>query len=577
MDSKDLQVDFYSLYGGVEKIRQSGPGSLRVLGSMITESEKNYLNREDAITSLLRRKKERTFKLSKLSDIFSAKALEKEGMALLVNTLTEYVRKLLIESIVTGNDGRKEFNMSDDLKELLGDDKTNEALLYFKGCRFYQYGSHVAAYFVTKQYSDISSYSFLPTTVSDKWSDGCIAAYTVGKLSPSKRGKKYYTTGRMKETMTRINDAALLLARAVMYAEVKRAFDEDEEFRKFIYGQINMPLWYYEEFKGENVLICDSDIMEQAFKAMGLKYRRISEPAVGNKIGNTYVAVPSCTAVKDNFMLPAALSGVLIPNGYFTCGFNGVYFATSFERSLVCAYQHLLRRDAALKMMHSYEKQSSGDYALSFMTKKNIPEKIVNRMQSSSFNNSFGYIEFDEDCDLEKITEIECEWEAMCKNIFGQRKYGDVSLRFRRLGNHNASGLYYSAVRCICVDIRTPSSMLHEFMHMIDDGTLTGIRGDYLSLRNDFTKIRDYYSQLIDKAKVSCKGKYGKSYYKTPTEIFARCAEMYVSRVLGVNNSLIKEEHGFAYPDDPVLMKYITEYFDMLFVTAFSYERKVAA
>ena len=76
MDSKDLQVDFYSLYGGVEKIRQSGPGSLRVLGSMINESEKNYLNREDAITSLLRRKKERTFKLSKLSDIFSAKALE---------------------------------------------------------------------------------------------------------------------------------------------------------------------------------------------------------------------------------------------------------------------------------------------------------------------------------------------------------------------------------------------------------------------------------------------------------------------------------------------------------------------
>lgn len=40
MDSKDLQVDFYSLYGGVEKIRQSGPGSLRVLGSMINESEK---------------------------------------------------------------------------------------------------------------------------------------------------------------------------------------------------------------------------------------------------------------------------------------------------------------------------------------------------------------------------------------------------------------------------------------------------------------------------------------------------------------------------------------------------------
>lgn len=54
MDSKDLQVDFYSLYGGVEKIRQSGSGSLRVLGSMITESEKNYLNREDAIIIMIR-------------------------------------------------------------------------------------------------------------------------------------------------------------------------------------------------------------------------------------------------------------------------------------------------------------------------------------------------------------------------------------------------------------------------------------------------------------------------------------------------------------------------------------------
>ena len=573
-DSMSLQVDFYSLFGGVNQIRQPGAGSLKVLEDEEVEPEINYLNREDVITSLIRKKQTKKLYVSRLNDIFSAKALKKEGTILMVNTLTEYMRKKLIECIVTKENGFKEFHMTDELRELLGDDDTNEALTYFKGLKFFQFGSQIAAHFVTKKYMEISGYSFSPEN-KDKWSDDCIMAFSVGQLSPSKRGKKYYIKGDSK-TNTLINDAALLLARAVMYAEVKKVFDEDEEFRKYIYDRINIPEWFYEEGKSVNTLICDSDLVENICRTIGIHYRRIEEPVVGNKIGNTYVATQSSSVVKNELLFPAALKGLLIENGYFINGFNGKFIPTYFERNLIDAYQYILRRDEAMKMMHKYEKKSKGDYALSFQTKKNIPGKIIDRMKSSKFNDSFGYVEFDEDCDISKIAEIEYEWSAMCEKIFGCNKYPDVSLRFRRLGNHKASGLYYSGFRCICIDIRTPSSMVHEFMHMIDDGTLTGIRGDYLSLKNDFERILSYYSGLIDKANIKCTGKYDKNYYKTPTEVFARCSEMYVSRVLKVKNSLITEEHGFAYPDDPKLMEYITSYFDTLFSTAFTYERQVA-
>lgn len=40
--------------------------------------------------------------------------------------------------------------------------------------------------------------------------------------------------------------------------------------------------------------------------------------------------------------------------------------------------------------------------------------------------------------------------------------------------------------------------MVHEFGHMIDDGSLSGIGGDYLSLKPDFDQIKEVYREHID-------------------------------------------------------------------------------
>ena len=60
------------------------------------------------------------------------------------------------------------------------------------------------------------------------------------------------------------------------------------------------------------------------------------------------------------------------------------------------------------------------------------------------------------------------------------------------------------------------------------------------------------------------KGKYSLKYYLTPTEVFARCFEMYVTRCLGLTSSLCKQEEDWAYPEEEKLMQQVKGYFDRL-------------
>ena len=93
-------------------------------------------------------------------------------------------------------------------------------------------------------------------------------------------------------------------------------------------------------------------------------------------------------------------------------------------------------------------------------------------MKRSRFNEMFGYVEFDTDCELKLIGEIEKEFLGFCQeyfsNAFGDRSFMDHAIRFRKLGRHHAWGLYFPTLQCLCVDIRHPGSFIHEFLHMID-------------------------------------------------------------------------------------------------------------
>lgn len=219
-------------------------------------------------------------------------------------------------------------------------------------------------------------------------------------------------------------------------------------------------------------------------------------------------------------------------------------------------------RKAELKM----ERHLSGEYAHSYETKKNIPDKCVRAMARSGFNDYFGYVEFDEECDLRLMTELAKEYRAVAKEI-GLDRHPEVSLRFRKLGQHKASGLYYYTLKCLCVDVRYPGSMMHETGHMLD------YELGHISDTYDFSAIRDRYEELMyrflkesdpETAKqLNGKTKYNLSYYLLPSEIFARCFEMYLVRHRAIDNSICRPA-GIGYPEDSDLEDMIFSYFDGL-------------
>ena len=222
------------------------------------------------------------------------------------------------------------------------------------------------------------------------------------------------------------------------------------------------------------------------------------------------------------------------------------------------------------KQAAEYDERLRKDYAAVWETKKNIPQKVLRAMAESSFNDTFGYVEIDESCDLDKIEELEKEWKAIVGTL-GLGEFKDTALRFRKLGNHKAAGLYFPFLHCLCVDVRYPSSMVHEAFHMMDYH-----RGK-LSERYSFYGIRRRYEECLRtsieqlpkedsfRTRMEGKTKYNLAYYLTPTEIFARCGEMYMVRILNVDNSLVKPEKGLEYPEDEQLDSMIAAYFNAMF------------
>lgn len=230
---------------------------------------------------------------------------------------------------------------------------------------------------------------------------------------------------------------------------------------------------------------------------------------------------------------------------------------------------HLIK--VSNERIDNHKKQiKHGHTARVFETKRNIPNKILKEMRSSSLNSYFDFVEFDKDVDLEKVRTVVNEFVMINKRIFFDLKYPNKCVRIRKLGRHKASGLYFPALGTLTIDIRHPSSFYHEYFHMIDD-ILDDISGYYT-----FTDISDSYQKLllekinIDKEQgithFSKTGKYNLNYYLKRCEIFARCGEIYLFRIRNIKSSLLKQDNSqrFAYPDDPELNRKIEKYYNNL-------------
>ncbi len=225
------------------------------------------------------------------------------------------------------------------------------------------------------------------------------------------------------------------------------------------------------------------------------------------------------------------------------------------------------------KMQEADERyhRNNTEVANAFMTKKNIPPKHQDYMKESRFLTVYRYIEVDEDCDLDKMQELEKEFLAL-GDIWGKHPY-DASIRFRKLGRHHASGLYSPAYQCVCIDVRSPSSYVHEFLHMYDHfhGMLS--EGyDFKEIRLQYEAcLQEYLSDCEDpdlKARLNGNSKYNLDYYLVPTEVFARCGELYFTRFRVIKEKLLSAE--WITQEENLLLKVLPEYKEdiLLFIAA---------
>lgn len=227
--------------------------------------------------------------------------------------------------------------------------------------------------------------------------------------------------------------------------------------------------------------------------------------------------------------------------------------------------------DLNVELNEKYNNNTNSECARAFETKKNIPEKILKVMNNNKFLNDFSYVEIDEGTDLLKFYYIEKEWTKIKDALNLEMFFTNIKpeLRFKKLGKHRALGLYYPGLKCICVDITSPSSLLHELGHFID----YTFKNQQLSLQIEFFHLISEYKKAYNKYLIENKDlsniKYltkKRKYFFTPTEVFARCFEIYLVNK-GVKTSFLKEKNELSidggYPKiDDNFNNLINLYFD---------------
>ena len=164
--------------------------------------------------------------------------------------------------------------------------------------------------------------------------------------------------------------------------------------------------------------------------------------------------------------------------------------------------------------------------ATAYETKKNIPDYIQARMETSDLNRIFDFVEFDADIDTTLIPHFEGyvrQLRTLESNLFSRNV---SALRLRKLGKHSSinkttTGLYYPHIDNLVIDIKDVRSFTHEWGHALDNkhGTLS----------NQFEFVSGIYpaiaSRIIQDVNIAPDMK---AYYLMPTEVFARMFEWYI-------------------------------------------------
>ena len=215
-----------------------------------------------------------------------------------------------------------------------------------------------------------------------------------------------------------------------------------------------------------------------------------------------------------------------------------------------------LRQEANIQANKRFEKQNRKAIATA-ADDKEYQDSALNR--STRFNSlGFRKVEVDTapyrvdvsndgqipqyktfDFDYNEFRNVEKAWEKIVDSL----PQGLVSpeLKFRKLGKHKATGLYYPKFNIIAVDVRDTTSFIHEFGHYLDFKYQGG--EEECSLQEDFADILTSYQDTLPKENI----KY--AYFTIPTEVFARGFELWVFETIISDSPLLHDKKVYyEYP-----------------------------
>ncbi|QKF59224.1 hypothetical protein [Aliarcobacter lanthieri] len=128
-------------------------------------------------------------------------------------------------------------------------------------------------------------------------------------------------------------------------------------------------------------------------------------------------------------------------------------------------------------------------------------------------------IEIDADGDPKKVFNVISQIERLKINI--KEKF---VLKFRKLGNHNAKGLYLGGLNIVAEDVRDSSALLHEIAHCIHIGNQQINNSKFVNYMISKLSSKIDFENIPDKFKIEAARK--NNYYNDPKEVIARALEI---------------------------------------------------
>lgn len=224
-------------------------------------------------------------------------------------------------------------------------------------------------------------------------------------------------------------------------------------------------------------------------------------------------------------------------------------------------------------LQREYEKDIEKQVrASAWQTKKNINKETQELMNQTSLKNHFDFIEVDNDVDLALFDQFEKEMKRI--NTLLPKTNATADLRLRKLGNYHALGIYHPLTQTIAIDFRDYEdsiegigiqSFVHEYGHFLDYTS----EEKMLSLQEDFQPFVARYRANLTKLPSDSIVRNKSAYYGTPTEVWARAFELYVSDA-GLNSIFLKSVDEYETGDaflafDKTMRNELFVYFDQRF------------